>query len=164
MDGVPRGSNVAAHQHTHKPHETDAVEVLERARLRRTPGRLQLLQILLRAEHPLTHQDLLDRSGLSRVAVYRALASFREAGIVHRVDNGDRVWRFAACSCGHSVHCHPHFTCRLCGELECLSDISLSTIPVSLVHYRIEEQEVYLRGVCARCLGHERDHRANQAR
>lgn len=128
-----------------------AHEILEASRLRRTPGRMQLMRILLGAEHPLTQQEIHTRAELSKVSVYRALESFRAAGIVHRVDAGDRLWRFAVCDCLHNVHCHPHFTCRVCGEVECLDSISLPRIPISPPGYQVEEQEVYLRGACAKC-------------
>lgn len=132
--------------------QSEALQLLAECGLRRTEGRLHLLVTLLQAEHPLSHQELLERSGLSRVAVYRALDSFRGAGIVHRVDAGDRLWRFAVCSCGHSIHCHPHFTCRVCGEVECLNQISLPTLSLRGLDCQIEEQEVYLRGVCGKCI------------
>lgn len=132
-----------------RKHDRHALELLDQAGLRRTPGRVQLLALLLGAQHPLSHQELRDGSGLSRVALYRALDAFHAAGIVHRVDAGERLWRFAVCGCGHSVHCHPHFTCRVCGEVECLNEIALPAIDHPGIV--IEEQEVYLRGVCRQC-------------
>ena len=135
--------------------EEKARGILEAARLRRTPGRMRMMRILLGAEHPLSQNEIHTRSDLSKVSVYRALESFRAAGIVHRVDAGDRLWRFAVCECLHNVHCHPHFTCRVCGEVECLDHISLETylprMPISPPGYHIEEQEVYLRGTCPKC-------------
>jgi len=131
-------------------HEEGPV-LLARAGLRLTQGRRQLLEVLLRADHPLSHQELLEASGLSRVALYRALDAFRQAGLVHRIEAGDRLWRYAMCSCGHSVHCHPHFTCRVCGAVECLNEVSLPTVSLREMGYRVEEQEVYLRGICGKC-------------
>jgi len=133
----------------------EAKEILISARLKRTPGRVEALAVLLRARSPLSHQEILERTSLSRVSVYRALESFRAAGIVHRIEAGDRLWRFAVCDCGHSVHCHPHFTCRLCGEVQCLNRVALPAMSGALGGCRVEELEVYLRGVCAKCLGKE---------
>lgn len=124
---------------------------MELTGLRQTRGRLQLLNLLMENDQPLSHQELLEKSGLSRVALYRALESLHTVGIVHRVEAGDRTWRYAICGCGHSSHCHPHFTCRICGEVECLSEIALPEISLRNPNVRIEEQELYLRGVCARC-------------
>ena len=135
--------------------EEKAHGILEAAQLRRTPGRMRMMRILLGAEHPLSQQEIHTRSELSKVSVYRALESFRAAGIVHRVDAGDRLWRFAVCECLHNVHCHPHFTCRVCGEVECLDQISLEAfiprIPLLPPGYHVEEQELYLRGACPKC-------------
>ena len=129
-------------------------DVLAGVKLRRTPGRILLLSVLLRAKTPLTHEDLLERvsrRNIDRVTVYRTLRAFMNAGVVHRIDPGDRLWRFAVCGTVHRGHCHPHFTCRVCDTVECLNDVALPRLKGSHRAYSIEEQEMYMRGVCARC-------------
>ena len=132
----------------------EAEHLLGHAGLKRTPGRVEMLSVLLNAHEPLTQQEILDRvseTGFNRVSVYRSLHAFTEAGLVHRVEAGDRLWRFAICHCGSRIHCHPHFTCRVCGKVECLSNVSLPQLKEPLPGYRVEEQEVYLKGTCAGC-------------
>jgi len=85
------------------------------------------------------------------VTVYRGLHAFTEAGLVHRIEAGDRLWRFAVCKCGSPSHCHPHFTCRSCGKVECLKALGLPRISNLAPGYVIEEQEVYVKGLCADC-------------
>ena len=130
-------------------------EVLKDCGLRRTSGRVRLLSLLLGAATPLAPDEIfarLRRRGIDRVTVYRTLESLHEAGIVHRLQAGER-WRFAVCGRVHRGHCHPHFTCRVCGAVECLRDVRLPR-PAGLARaYRVEEQEFYLRGVCGRCAG-----------
>jgi Fur family ferric uptake transcriptional regulator len=129
-------------------------DVLAGVRLRRTPGRILLLSVLLKAKTPLTHDELFERvrrRHIDRVTVYRALRAFMEAGVVHRIEAGDRLWRFAVCGTVHQGHCHPHFTCRVCGTVECLKDVALPRLKESRRAYSVEEQEMYMRGVCARC-------------
>lgn len=132
-----------------------AESILQAAGLRCTEGRVAMLEVLLRADNPLTHQEVLravEPVGLNRVSVYRALDAFLKAGIVHRVEVGDRVWRFAVCDCGNvGGHCHPHFTCRSCGKVECLNSVTLSPVLEPEKGYIIEEQEVYWRGLCPEC-------------
>lgn len=128
--------------------------ILHNAGLRHTPGREVLLQLLMNSANPMTQEEIsreLIEAGLNRVTIYRALDSFTKAGIVHRVENGDRVWKFAFCGCGNQGHCHPHFICRNCGKVECLVGIKLPNIPKPKAGYIIEEREFYLRGLCARC-------------
>jgi Fe2+ or Zn2+ uptake regulation protein len=113
-----------------------------------------LLDVLFDAAGPLTHAEIgrrLEPDRVNRVTLYRTLEVLRGAGIVHRLENPDRVWRFGVCGRTHPGHCHPHFTCRLCGTVECLRDVTLPR-PAGLERaYRVEEQELYMRGVCGRC-------------
>lgn len=135
-----------------------AMKMLRHAGLKCTPGRVAMLGVLLEAGHTLTPAEILDRlegTGLNRVSVYRGLHAFTEAGLVHRVEAGDRLWRFGTCGCGSHVHCHPHFACRLCGQVECLNHLSLPAMG-PLAGYQIEEQEIYIRGLCPRCAEEER--------
>jgi len=130
-----------------------AREMLHHAGLKCTPGRVAMLSVLLEADRALSQAEILERlegTGLNRVSVYRGLHAFTEAGLAHRVEAGDRLWRFGTCTCGSHVHCHPHFTCRGCGQVECLNSVSLPAME-PLAGYRIEEQEIYIRGLCPRC-------------
>ncbi|HYH05324.1 MAG TPA: transcriptional repressor, partial [Bacillota bacterium] len=102
--------------------------ILHEAGLKYTSGRVALLELLMETDVPLTQEEIsrrLSGTGFNRVSVYRALDSFCKIGIVHRLESGDRVWKFAYCGCGQQGHCHPHFVCRACGTVECLDGINL---------------------------------------
>lgn len=134
--------------------EASARRILRRAGLRCTTGRLRILEILQKAKGPMTHQEILAAVApveLNRVSVYRALDAFQAAGIIHRVDMGDRVWRFALCLRLGEDHCHPHFACRACGRVECLDSIQLPRVKETQNGYKIEQQEVYWKGLCSKC-------------
>lgn len=138
---------------TEKERES-AQDILKRAELKCTPGRVALLNLLLAAEDPLSQHEMaqqLENITLNGVSIYRSLDAFLKAGIVHRVDSGDRVWRFAVCGCGSSMHCHPHFICKQCGRVECLNDYKLPDPGELEPGYVVEEQEVYIRGRCNSC-------------
>ena len=127
--------------------------MLRGAKLRVTSCRRSLLALLLRAGEPLTQRELtarLEEQGFNRVTIYRALQTFLEASIVHRIVTDDRTWRFAITHCGHRGHCHPHFTCRLCGSIQCLDGVAIPE--VEAVGHRIEAQAMYLWGLCPACL------------
>ncbi len=134
--------------------QRQACALLTKAGLKKTPGRVALLKLLLQTRNPLTQQEI--SAGLADmefnfVSIYRSLQAFLKAGIIHRVETGDRNWRFAACSCGGSSHCHPHFICRSCGRVECLRELKIPELAGLKPGYIAEEQEVYIRGICARC-------------
>ena len=134
--------------------KNNIAEIINRVGLRHTPGRSALLGVLMNASVPLTQEEISSRLmgvGLNRVTIYRALASFLEVGLIHRVESGDRIWKFAYCGCGRRGHCHPHFICRACGKVECLEDLNLPEIQGLKSGYCVEEREFYLRGLCAGC-------------
>ena len=118
-----------------------------------TSCRTSLLGFLLDAKEPLTQKELTERleeQGFNRVTIYRALRTFLDAFIVHRIVTEDRTWRFAITHCGHRGHCHPHFSCHKCGRIQCLDGIAIPA--VSLEGHRIEAQAMYLWGLCPGCL------------
>ncbi len=137
---------------------TAAEEILSSVGLKKTPGRLALVRLLLEAEGPLTHQEITQRMEsfeLNPVSIYRSLDAFVHAGIVHRVDTGERIGRFALCVCGSHEeghgHSHPHFTCKSCGKTECLEDQVMPALAVARPGYTVHEVELYLWGICASC-------------
>ncbi len=134
--------------------EMNIADILKSVGLKHTTGREALLNVLMAAPFPLTQDEIslrLSEVGLNRVTIYRALDSFHAAGLVHRIESGGRVWKFAYCGCGSREHCHPHFICRVCGKVECLEDIALPEIRNIKQGYSIEGQELYLRGLCPLC-------------
>lgn len=134
--------------------EVTACDILTRTGLKKTSGRIALLKLLLQAKKPLTQQEIsnsLAGVNFNYVSIYRSLDAFLKAGIVHKVEAGDRNRRFAVCSCGSSSHCHPHFICRSCGKVECLSELKIPELRELKSGYVAEEQEIYIRGICANC-------------
>ncbi len=134
----------------------EARGILREAGLRPTSCRVALLDLLLRAPGPATQRDLaanLEALGFNRVTVYRSLQAFLEAAIVHRIVTEDRVWRFAVSRCGGRGHCHPHFSCRGCGRIQCLNRIAIPEVTVQ--GHRVEAQAMYLWGLCPDCLQKE---------
>ena len=133
--------------------------------LRATSPRLEVVRVLACSASPMTALEVLkaaDRSeaGADRVTVYRTLSSLVDAGIAHRMDPGDRVWRFGLL-CTEHEHArdhahkhHAHFVCDDCGVVRCLEE---ATISVSMKggapkqKLRIKQQDVYLHGTCERC-------------
>lgn len=130
-------------------------QILRKAGLKATGLRIEILQVLLEAPEPLAHRDVLNRVGpksTDRVSVYRALQAFVDKGIAHRVVTADRVGRFALSAKDRDHPLHPHFLCRSCGRVECLTRIRIPSVIPGKIGHRIEEQSWYMRGVCSACL------------
>ncbi len=132
--------------------------LLQQAKLRRTPVRAGVLDVLAKSARPLGAVEILEKlpPHTDAVTVYRTLNTYTEKGVAHRVRGEDRVWRYALGDPHEtSAHHHPHFVCEECGKVECLNEAEIPTsfIPSLGVgqRYAIRYPEVVLHGVCPRC-------------
>lgn len=129
-------------------------DMLRRAKLRCTRGRVAILRILAVAKEPLTREQIaseLGRRGLNKVTIYRALEGFVKAGLVHKAFLRNRTWHFElADNCSES-QCHPHFTCTGCGTTHCLTEVSLPMARSPHKGFVIDRQRVQLEGLCPEC-------------
>lgn len=138
----------------------DLIErALKKCKLRRTPVRAGVLEVLAKAVRPLGAVEILEKlpAGTDTVTVYRTLNTFTEKGVVHRVRGEDRVWRYALGDAQETArHHHPHFVCERCGKVECLKEAEIPPAFVTSLgvgtKYRIHYPEVVLHGVCPKCL------------
>lgn len=120
--------------------------------LKRTSPRLSILNLLLSSKKPLSHHDISTAiPRLDKVTVYRVLSSLLDHNIAHRMETTGHQWRFAVCPCGHTEHCHPHFSCRKCGRMECLPGVKLPRWDRATTGRVVENQEIYLHGLCRSC-------------
>jgi Fur family transcriptional regulator, ferric uptake regulator len=136
-------------------HEMRLRRDLRSVGLRSTGPRLAVLDLLRRSRRPLSHGEVVGRlrpGGWNRATLYRNLMDLARSGLARRIDLGDRIWRFEAAG-GERPHRHPHFLCRHCGSVVCLTDVTVRVqqgraAPVAL---RGQELEVLFKGCCDRC-------------
>ena len=118
-----------------------------------TRNRENLVEVLARAEQPLSADELRQKAGFSEtdlVTVYRNLEAFQSAGILQRIplENGSQLFELTDLD----DHYH-HLICRQCHKTErldvCLGD-QLSKQAASLGYMQIKHVlEVY--GICGEC-------------
>ncbi len=126
--------------------------------LRVTGPRVAVLTKLADTAAAMTHAELVDalaRAGLDRATVFRNLRDLTDAGLVERIDLGDRVWRYQLHDEAHAAHVHPHFVCTDCGEIECLEGVEVVIgkrrgVPKSV---RDASVTIHMKGRCDNCLG-----------
>jgi len=119
--------------------------------LRKTIGRVKIIEALMAERRPLTGGELialLGRDAMDPASVYRVLSVFTEREIVHRIDGTDKVARYAL---NRGRADHPHFTCRSCGKMDCLDKITVPHLDVCREGYVVEEECLFLSGICSRC-------------
>lgn len=134
----------------------DAVDILSKRGLKRTNGRIRILEIFLANEGMgLSESDIENRmaGSLDRVTIYRTLSTFQDKHLLHRIADDEGVIRYALCqpNCSHQhVHDHVHFKCSNCKKTECLSNDL--TAEISLPSgYIITETNFLVVGLCADC-------------
>jgi Fur family transcriptional regulator, ferric uptake regulator len=139
----------------------DVLETLKKANLAKTAQRVAVLENIIRAERPLTANEILenvsDEITINRVTVYRILSTFLNSNIVREIglDHGATHYEMA---CIHNP-VHPHFRCRRCGKIICLPPLTLSQAWDWLTQpsdFSVERIDVQLVGLCANCRKNEK--------
>jgi len=129
-------------------------KLLNCAELRRTGPRAAILAALLGAGKPITAEQIatkLGRAGPDKVTIYRTLENFVKAGLVHKAFLQKRTWHFEPAQNCSKTQCHPHFTCIDCGNIHCLTDITLPMAKSMRKGFLIRRQRVQLEGLCPAC-------------
>lgn len=128
--------------------------MLKTAGLYCTPGRVAVLQVLLKAGKPLSHHEVARRSGpghFDKVTIYRTLESLLKVGLVHNAFVDKRARHFELAHHCTEHQCHPHFTCTSCGDTHCLTEISVPMAKSPPKGFIIHRQQVRLEGLCPAC-------------
>lgn len=131
-------------------------ELLMQHGVKVTANRILVARALEEAGRPLSLTELeqvLDT--LDKSSIFRTLAAFKEAHLVHALeDAGDGV-RYELCH-SHDAHhdddLHVHFYCTACHRTFCLEDTPVPPVAVP-EGYRPESCSYLLKGVCPSCAG-----------
>lgn len=131
-------------------------ELLEHHGVKPTANRLLIARALQDAERPLSLMELESRlETIDKSNVFRALTAFREAHLVHVLeDAGDGV-RYELChshSEEHDEDVHVHFYCTRCHKTYCLEDTPVPPVEVP-EGFSPESVSYLLKGICPECLG-----------
>lgn len=142
-------------------HHCNYLNLLEESGLGHTPNRQRVLEVIGNNNGPLSAQQIFDTlsrtDNINRVTVYRILDLLVEKGLVDRISGGGRSFVYGLAP-NENHPAHPHFYCKSCGNLECLTPQSLN---VDLQDMQrtfpgvIENVEVRVDGVCKNCLGRQ---------
>jgi Fur family ferric uptake transcriptional regulator len=138
-------------------HQFNYEELLSGAALKATPNRLRVLEVVGNNNYPLSAGDIyeiLKRSGtINQVTVYRILDLLVEHDVVERISTGGRAFYYGLAQNEHHMP-HPHFYCKNCGQMDCLSPESIVVDIESLWKTfpgRIDKVEVRIDGICKNC-------------
>jgi Fur family ferric uptake transcriptional regulator len=135
----------------------DFYEVLVRRRLRPTPLRLRVLDILGSGKRAWQAREILQairtNRPINKVTVYRILDDLTRLGLVRKLTSEGASAHYEL-ACEHHPP-HPHFQCQACKEVQCLEPVSLDHIWREIKGprgNRSEHLEIRVAGLCSKCL------------
>ena len=128
--------------------------LLEEHGVKATPNRLLVARALARAGRPLSLMELeAQLETIDKSAIFRTLGTFRDAHLVHVLeDAGDGV-RYELCysHCeDHDDDIHVHFYCTQCHRTYCLEDTPVPQVQVP-EGYEAETVSYLVKGICPQC-------------
>lgn len=136
----------------------DARRRLHEAGLRATAPRVAVLRLLSEAGKPLSHTDVVQAIGdddWDRTTLYRNLLKLVEANLARIASQVGGVARYEA-RVDDDPHLHPHFHCRSCGAVICLTESRLVGPVDGRWNRSLEAAELQVLGECPDCLAHKR--------
>lgn len=132
--------------------------LLKSVGLEATDNRMHVLEVIGSNGYPLSAADIyntLDRTyRINRVTVYRILDLLVNHDLVDRISTGGRAFYYGMAP-NENHHPHPHFYCKRCGQMDCLTPESLHVDTGSLRKTfpgRIDKVEVRVDGICKNCM------------
>ena len=130
----------------------DGPILLRSARLRATPKRIRLLEVLHIMGRPLSVDALHTQvKGMDLVTVYRTMQAFVRAGLVREVRFKDAIVRYEFAH-GH----HHHLVCTDCGVVEEIEACDVAPLEKNVLkhshHFKtISEHALEFFGLCKKC-------------
>ena len=123
--------------------------------IRITAMRLLIYKFLSKNEVAVTLSDIenaFDKA--DRTILYRTIKTFVENDIVHQIDDGTGLMKFALCeedcSCDIKTDSHLHFHCKICSKTICLTDHKIPQIKIP-EGFISENVNMVIKGICDKC-------------
>ena len=123
--------------------------------------RLKIYKFLKRKKSAVSFSDLkkafVQKSETNKTAnrttFYRCLKTFEEKGLMHQINDGTGVTKYAVTDENlkgkYDSDLHMHFHCTDCGKTICLPNkISEEILPHD---YEVSEVNLVLKGICKKC-------------
>ncbi len=136
---------------------TEIERTLENKSVRPTAMRILIYRFLAEKEIAVTLTDIENAfAKAERTTLYRTLKTFEEKGIVHQIEDGTGISKYAlcepGCNCEIDQDLHLHFHCSNCDETVCLTEHKIPHINLP-DGYVAEDANLVLKGICDKCSG-----------
>lgn len=130
---------------------------LEDKKVRPTAMRVLIYKYMAEKEIAVALADIENAfTKADRTTLYRTLKTFEENGIVHQIDDGTGITKYAlcdkGCNCEIEQDLHLHFHCLNCNETVCLTKHKIPHINLP-EGYLAEDVNLVVKGICEKCSG-----------
>ncbi len=130
-------------------------KILQNNGIRPTAMRLLVLDFLTNKKAAVGISDLEKNfENSDRITLYRTIKTFEENKLIHSINDGTGVTKYALCEegCECDIHhdLHVHFHCRVCQETFCLPKYKIPVIPLPS-NFKQEEANLVVKGICSKC-------------
>ena len=130
---------------------------LEDKTLRPTAMRILVYKYMVQKDFSVALTDIENAfAKADRTTLYRTVKTFEEKGIVHQIDDGTGITKYAlcenGCNCEIETDLHLHFHCNNCNETICLTDHKIPQIKVP-EGFVSENVNLVVKGICDKCSG-----------
>ena len=131
------------------------VQLLESKGIRPTAMRLMTYKRLVELKVAISLGDLdKDFKVSERSTLFRTIKTFEEKGVVHQIEDGTGVIKYALCEenceCEVGNDLHLHFHCNKGNETVCLTEHKIPHISLP-DGYITEDINLVVKGICEKC-------------
>lgn len=136
---------------------TEIEKTLENHQVRPTAMRILIYKYLAEKKIAVALTDIESAfAKAERTTLYRTLKTFEEKKIVHQIDDGTGISKYAlcesGCNCEIEQDLHLHFHCNNCNETVCLTEHKIPHINLP-DGYIAEDVNLVVTGICEKCSG-----------
>ena len=134
----------------------EAEKILAGKGIRPTETRCTIYKYLKRKFYAITLREIEntfikkngDNKTADRTTIFRTIKLFQEKGIVHQIDDGTAIAKYAL-SDEKGLDLHLHFHCTHCGNTFCLPNkVHRDSLPDK---YEITDVNLVIKGLCIKC-------------
>ncbi len=96
-------------------------------------------------------ENLFDK--VDRTTLYRTLKTFEKNKLIHSIDDGTGMTKYALCLEGCECNpedLHVHFHCNNCKETFCVTDTGIPLVQLPM-NFKLEEINMVIKGICSSC-------------
>ncbi|WP_417884946.1 Fur family transcriptional regulator [Zunongwangia sp.] len=128
--------------------------ILKNKEIRPTAVRLLVYKFMAEESLAMSLSDIesaFDKT--ERTTLFRSLKLFEEKGLVHKIEDGTGVAKFALQTDGKdsvSDKLHLHFHCSCCGETQCLTNQTIPNINLPK-GFKATDANLVVKGLCDKC-------------